>query len=128
MDTTIFQHLSQCLINLTPNAQWVCGNTYNSIIWRSPDITKPTYDEIVTEEARIIQNLPMDTLRIKRNELLELSDIYGLVDFQFSSDAKKQEWMSYRQALRDITSTSVPQLNNHGEITNVVFPTMPSGH
>ena len=69
MDTTTFKYLPKSLRNLTPNANWVCGVTYNSIIWHSTDITKPTFDEIVNEEARIIQNLPMDKLREERNDL-----------------------------------------------------------
>ena len=128
MDTTTFKYLPKSLRNLTPNANWVCGVTYNSIIWHSTDITKPTFDEIVNEEARIIQNLPMDKLREERNNLLEITDMYGLVDFQFSSDEKKQEWFTYRQSLRDITSTVSPQLDSNGILTNVTFPTKPSGH
>lgn len=44
-------------------------------------------------------------IRNRRNQLLTASDIYVIVDYPIS-DAKRQEWKTYRQALRDVTLQS----------------------
>jgi len=44
-------------------------------------------------------------IRNQRNSLLSASDIYVIIDYPIS-DAKRQEWKDYRQALRDVTSQS----------------------
>jgi len=56
-------------------------------------------------------------LRNTRNIELTLSDWTQMPDIPLS-DAKKQEWATYRQQLRDMTSTSDPR--------NPVWPTKPS--
>ena len=54
------------------------------------------------------------------------TDKYGLADYPFSSDEKKQEWLAYRQALRDLPSNQTPQIDSDGNLTNVTWPTEPS--
>ncbi len=44
-------------------------------------------------------------IRNQRNNLLAASDIYVIIDYPIS-DAKRQEWRDYRQALRDVTLQS----------------------
>lgn len=49
--------------------------------------------------------------RIKRNRKLELSDWTQVIDAPLS-ESEKQEWRSYRQALRDLTAhKNWPKLN-----------------
>tara|TARA_B100000575_G_scaffold242127_1_gene205385 strand:- start:249 stop:644 length:396 start_codon:yes stop_codon:yes gene_type:complete len=55
-----------------------------------------------------------------RNELLTLTDWTQLADSPFS-DSKKAEWVTYRQALRDITSHS-----NWPNLEEADWPTQPS--
>ena len=55
-------------------------------------------------------------LRKRRNELLSDSDYTQLPDSPLS-DAKKQEWATYRQALRDLPTTADP--------SNITWPTEP---
>ena len=43
-------------------------------------------------------------MREKRNELLKECDFKFVSDYPHSSDEKKQEWLSYRQSLRDFPS------------------------
>ena len=54
------------------------------------------------------------------------TDKYGLTDYPFTSDEKKQEWLAYRQALRDLPNTQTPQIDSDGMLTNVTWPTPPS--
>lgn len=63
----------------------------------------------ITEEWR--------KLRITRDDLLSASDWTQSPDSPLT-DAKKAEWRTYRQALRDITNTSDP--------ANVTWPSQPT--
>ena len=77
--------------------------------WRqSWSITSLTNDEIATKN----NELWMD-IRITRNELLTECDWRACSDRTMSED-----WKTYRQALRDITTQSDPY--------NITWPTIPS--
>ena len=65
-------------------------------------------------------------LREERIKKLKESDIYGLSDFPFANDTIKQAWVTYRQELRDLPSTSTPSLDENGDLINVTWPTPPS--
>ena len=127
MDTTI-QHLGQCLLNFNKYAQFSCGTTYNSISWMSNTITKPTYEEVKSEETKIIQDLPLKELRTIRDNLLINSDVYGLSDFPFTNETMKQEWITYRKNLRNLPSNSDPKLDSNNELYNVTWPSKPLSH
>ena len=76
---------------------------------------KPT-EEVFNEALR---NLNVNKIRSKRNTLLDQSDKYVTVDFPHATPEKKQEWLDYRQALRDLpTVTEDP--------ANPVWPVQPS--
>lgn len=60
-------------------------------------------------------------LRDMRNDLLQESDWTQMPDSPLS-DAKKTEWASYRQALRDLPSS----YTNSDTIADIVWPTQPS--
>jgi hypothetical protein len=78
-----------------------------------------TQEEIEEENNEILQNKWND-IRRQRNELLSESDRYALIDVWNSlSEAKQQEWSTYRQQLRDL-----PQ--NYNDPDAVVFPTVPN--
>ena len=66
-------------------------------------------------------------LRKKRDQLLLESDIKVLPDSPMT-DSKRDEWKTYRQALRDLPATSTPKLNNQEQIdeSSVTWPTKPS--
>ena len=65
--------------------------------------------------------------RARRNALLKDCDWTQLSNVPLT-DAKKKEWETYRQALRDMTKTASPKLNENGmlELSSVTFPTKPS--
>lgn len=69
---------------------------------------------------------PLDMIRSIRNDLLQKSDIYVLPDFPHATPEVRQEWIQYRQALRDITKTV--ELSEDGlsvKILSVVWPAKP---
>ena len=60
-------------------------------------------------------------IRIKRDVLLSESDWTQTADSPLT-DSKKAEWVTYRQALRDVPSSN----SSAGTIDAVTFPTVPS--
>lgn len=91
-------------------------------------IVQTTFDEqnnlitiaaIEKTEAELIE-VCLFKLRSKRDKQLLASDWTQFNDSPLT-DAKKQEWATYRQALRDLPSTY--QTTNN--IDNVIFPTIP---
>ena len=79
------------------------------------------------DEHKIIDGSPVEqsvdfwiTIRLQRNELLKQSDWTQMNDCPLS-DSKKQEWLTYRQELRDLPSSH--QATNN--IADVIFPSIP---
>ena len=118
---------ADCIQELVPGAEWsITGNDYESISWDNNSYTKPTLSEIKAKKIELENILPLKILRQKRDFLLSETDKYALPDFPHSSDSKKTEWFTYRQNLRDITTTQTPTLSLLGELENVTWPTEPS--
>tara|TARA_B100001287_G_C22671068_1_gene525296 strand:- start:1714 stop:1986 length:273 start_codon:yes stop_codon:yes gene_type:complete len=69
----------------------------------------------------------LELLRNERNIILKRSDKYLLSDFP-QTEEKKQEWILYRQALRNLTVTQTPTLSEDGDIQNVTWPVDPNGN
>ena len=116
-----------CIYALVPGASWsISANKYDSIVWEDNTFTKPTETEILTKKTELENLIPLQRMRDERNFLLMDSDKYALPDFPHSSESKRQEWLTYRQSLRDITSNQIPTLNNDGNIINITWPTKPS--
>lgn len=66
---------------------------------------KPTKDVFYTKYNELLRNIRLEKLRSLRNEKLQQSDFTMLSDKQLSLE-NETEWMEYRQALRDIPSTT----------------------
>jgi len=76
---------------------------------------------IITDgEAVVRTDNTLEILRLKRDALLTESDWTQVNDSPLT-DAKKAEWATYRQALRDLPS----QYTDNDNIDDVVFPTQP---
>ena len=92
--------MDKVLINYYSSNVWICGETYESLIWNDKTTEKPTEEELNIKWAE----LKKEQMREKRNELLKECDFKFVRDYPHSSDEKKQEWLSYRQSLRDFPS------------------------
>ena len=47
-------------------------------------------------------------------------------DYPHKTDDKKNEWISYRQSLRDLPTNTNISLDNDGTLMGVTWPTEPS--
>ena len=80
------------------------------------DIDKPSFgdpDNYISSEA-------FRKLRAERNTLLSQTDWWGASDQTMTDDQK-----AYRQKLRDFPSTTTPELDENGELTDVTWPSKP---
>tara|TARA_R110002126_G_C10439656_1_gene498834 strand:- start:601 stop:969 length:369 start_codon:yes stop_codon:yes gene_type:complete len=75
---------------------------------------------ITNGEAVVRTDNTLEILRLKRDALLTESDWTQVNDSPLT-DAKKAEWATYRQALRDLPS----QYSDNDSFENVIFPTQP---
>jgi len=90
--------MDSVLVKYYSDKVWICGETYESLIWK--DTTeKPSEEEL---NVKLVE-LKKEEMRVARNELLKECDFRFVSDFP-QSDEKKQEWQTYRQALRDFPS------------------------
>lgn len=118
----------QLIQDLTPNSIFtIDGNDYSTLVWHTNNTTtKPTESEILTKNTEMLNIIALDHLRIERDRLLNESDRYSLSDFPHANDTIKNQWLTYRQQLRDIT-TQNPSINlETGELSNITWPTPPS--
>ena len=108
----------EAILKLNPTAQVsVSADDINQITWENgtPPIPK---EQILAIIPQVELDMALDNLRAKRNKLLADSDYIVLADSPVND---KANWITYRQALRDLTNglTTVAQVNA------VVFPTKP---
>lgn len=106
-----------------------CGSTNVSL----SDIALQTDESVIegiyeAEKYKIISGSAVEqtidwkkSLRRQRGVLLAESDWTQAADSPLS-DSKKAEWVTYRQALRDLPS----RYTDDDEYSDVVFPTQPS--
>ncbi len=139
--------LREILADVHPGILISCDKTYASILMQ--DIGEPipcvmdaafrqrlkahTASRLVPEETiqdkyadfTLAHNLVI--LRSERNTRLTDSDLFGLADYPFSSDVVKQEWFTYRQALRDITTTYPnPVTDDDDNLIGITWPSKPT--
>ena len=87
-----------------------------SIFWENGSIVVKDDDVKIKNESE----KPMRLLRQQRNQKLSERDWMAHSDVVMSDD-----WKTYRQALRDLPSTTEPKLDDDGNLTNVTWPTKP---
>jgi len=102
---------ADALLSLRPGAQWALRD--NGLEWLDQEQTEPTEAEIETELARLIAEVPMKNLRLRRNQFLTETDYLALADSTLTDEMR-----DYRQALRDLPANTV-------DPANPVWPTKP---
>ena len=114
--------IGQALQALKPGAQWVLsGEDYSGLTWLDSG-QQPTEQEVEAKLIELEAAEPMRLLRIERDKKIALTDWRVLPDQSPSDD-----WINYRQALRDLPASSTPKLNSDYELdlTSVTWPTEP---
>ena len=103
--------LSPALMDLYPNADWYLkGYTYEGIVWNDTEIPKPTLEELTAKQEELIAAKPMKNLRKERDKRLAEVDWIFSGDYQLSGE-EWGAWTTYRQALRDLPSTTEDPAN-----------------
>jgi len=114
--------IAEAIAALKPGAEWsLNGNDYSGLTWLDSD-QQPTKTEVADKIVELDAVEPMRLLRIERNKKIAETDWRVLPD-QPSSD----DWVNYRQALRDLPASASPKLNSNYELdlTSVTWPTEP---
>lgn len=108
-------NFNDALMSLTPTAQWSLTNVmdYNTLVWYSPEIAKPTESQLQAEIERLTADKPLKECSIKAKALLQDSDWSVLPDVNISNRA---EFEAYRAELRTLYFNPV---------ASPVFPTEP---
>jgi len=107
--------LWESLEKLSPESEFSGGMTYESIICVKG--AKPSLEEVETKIAELKAAEPLRLLRQQRNQLLAQSDWMAVADRTMT-----QAQIDYRQSLRDLPETADPQLDENGNLTNVIWP------
>lgn len=111
----------EAIIALCPNNKW---RIIDGILeWHDDVELKPTEEQIQSKITELQNNEPMKKLREERNERLSQTDKYFIYDWPHKND-ERNEWLLYREQLRNLPSISNPQLEN-GILTNVNWPVPP---
>ena len=93
------------------------GTSWDSI--RLPEgYEKPPKEAFEAKLQELLDAQPLKELRTKRNTVLDQTDKYIVTDYPHPTPEKKQEWLDYRQALRDLPSVTE-------DPANPVWPTPP---
>jgi len=116
-------HKIDAIISLDPNAMVSCNENSGEVIWYSENKLKITEEEIQAKIAELQAAEPLRLLRLERDRLIQQTDWRATVDYP---NPDKQAWLDYRQALRDLPETAEPQLDENGQLTNVIWPTPPT--
>ena len=114
--------IASALQALKPGTQWVLyGNDYTGLEWLDSE-QQPTKQEIFDKIAELDAVEPMRLLRIERDKKIALTDWRVLPDQSPSDD-----WINYRQALRDLPASVTPKLNSDYELdfSSFTWPTEP---
>jgi hypothetical protein len=115
---------AQALRELDPELQLVrYGLTWESIEVKD-GYEKPPKDKFEKRFQELVDGIPLRELRQERNWRIGRTDFLMVSDFPFPSDTIRQAWITYRQALRDITATTSRDLNENGQLV-VTWPTAP---
>lgn len=93
----------------------VCGLGY--VFDPDTNIFYPEHDKNTVENLKHIKKI--ESFKKRRNILLNSTDKYVTIDYPHATPEKRQEWLNYRQALRDLPSvTTDPE--------NPIWPTPPT--
>ena len=107
----------EAILKINPNACCVVKNDdIDNIEWIN---TQPIpKEQILAIIPQVELDIALDNLRSKRNKLLADSDYIVLADSPVND---KANWLTYRQALRDLTEG----LSTVEQVNSVVFPAKP---
>lgn len=106
--------ISNALLELTPEAQWsITDNDYDTIVWHTPGIPKPSKAAVNAQVALMEANEPLEATKAEAKRLIAASDWSVLPDVGLQNQA---DFVAYRTILRNFIKVPV---------TNPSWPTEP---
>jgi|SRR5210317_576977 len=121
----MYHYIDSAVRELVPRAEWVIvGESYSGIEWHNMHGHEiPTEEEVLAKLEEIRNYEPMRLLREERNKRIATTDWKAASDLEMS-----QEWIDYRQALRDLPATATPILDDNYELDmeSIIWPTAPT--
>ena len=120
--------ISDVITVLRPDSSWnLTGTEYSGLEWLDSSTTKPTETEINNKISELDSAEAMRLLREERNQLLSETD-WVVARSTETGVAIPNDWKTYRQALRDLPSSSSPSLDEYYNLnfSSVTWPTKPS--
>lgn len=121
--------IADTLSKMIPGAKWSCrDDDYDKIEWFSPEIPKPTLEEIQAKQAELEADEPMRVVREIRDWYIQQSDWTQGYDIrQLRGPEWCAAWDAYRQQLRDLPASGiVPYFNEMNLIMGVDWPQKPN--
>jgi hypothetical protein len=110
-----------------PSVPITCDTTYASITLYYTEEPLVPEQTIIDLYPTYVQKYNLGLLRQERSMRLTATDMYGLADFPFKSDENKQAWLSYRQALRNITTKYPnPEVDADDHLLGIAWPEKPT--
>jgi len=114
------------LSELYPGILFGCGTTYESIVLMDKTEVLIPVEALDTMYLENILPYNLSIFRKQRNLLLSSSDIYMINDYPHKTENIKQEWIVYRQSLRDLPEQyPEPETDENDNLINVIFPNKP---
>ena len=111
--------ITDALKDMCSGIPWTITDAdYDSLEWLDETIPKPTLEALEQRRDQLIDAQPLKKLRTERDALLSQTDKYATIDFPHGSEAAKQGWLDYRQALRDLPA-------NTTDVATPVWPIAP---
>jgi hypothetical protein len=127
--------LTQVLEHMFPGEPYTSdGTTWDSVVFEKTTKVCEDIDGIVKpdDEAyeyalyKLTNVEAIKKMREERNALLDQSDKYVIIDYPHRLELDIQNWVDYRQALRNLPTTARPTLDEDGKLKDVVWPTVPT--
>tara|TARA_R110000803_G_scaffold39736_2_gene85723 strand:- start:555 stop:923 length:369 start_codon:yes stop_codon:yes gene_type:complete len=118
--------LTQVLENMFPGEPYTSdGSTWDSVVFEN--VAKPDGNTFYEYTLYKLTNVEaIKKFREERNLLLDQSDKYVSRDYPHHFELDIQNWIDYRQALRNLPTTARPTLDEDGKLKDVVWPTVPT--
>ena len=89
---------------------WMCGETYETLIWNDKTTEKPTEEKM----NELYEFILIDEMREKRNQLLFESDYKMSSDYPHK-EGDRELWTQYRIELRNLPKIWVNNISSFPE-------------
>jgi len=108
---------------ILPDVKYTSDGTWESVVFTDPTFGRPADDLYDDGLYRLTNVEAIKKFREERNTRLNESDRYVCPDYPHPRYLLSlKEWKEYRQALRDLSETARPTLDEDGNLKDVVWP------